>query len=177
MEALFIENTSQAIKDYFKKKHESTASTTAQGSSPQGEDIESTQKKNKAQTHFSLFHKPKDSGRSDNQEDETLRSKNTESADDNYSLIINEKNEKKYSRIEGSSPCHTFIIESKCAKLKSLTISLWNMLERVKIEDSCCSKCKYLFMSACPKLKSIIIGQSSFSSAKLHIRGNYLFFH
>ena len=173
MESLLIENTSQALKDYFYSSHESTIATSTQKSSLQGDSNESSKKRKQDDDTIPFNGKSTRRKQSDKQKDVTASSENTEQKDDNHSLIINGENEKKNSRIDDSLPYRAFIIEAKCGKLKSLTLSTWNLLERVKIGDSCCLKCKYLYISTCPKLKSIIIGQSSFSSATLDIRGNY----
>lgn len=177
MEALFIENTSQAIKDYFYKNHESTIATSAQRSSLQGDSYESLKNKKRDDNPISLNGKSTRRKQSDKQKDVTTSSENTEPKDDNHSLIINGENEKKYSSVEERLPYRAFIIEAKCGKFKTLTISLWKSLECVIIGDSCCSNCKSFFISSCPKLKSIIIGKSSFSSTKLDIQGSYLYFH
>ena len=177
MEALFIENTSQAIKDYFYSSHESTIATSTQKSSLQGDSNESSKKRKQDDDTIPFNGKSTRRKQSDKQKDVTISSENTEQKDDNHSLIINGENEKKYSSVEERLPYLAFIIEAKCGKFKSLTISIWKSLERVRIEDSCCSKCKNIYISRCPKLKSIIIGKSSFSSAELSILCMHLFFH
>lgn len=171
MEALFIENTSQAIKDYFYKSHESTIATSTQRSSLQGDSYESSKKRKQNDDTIPLNGKSTRRKQSDKQKDVT-RSENTEPKDDNHSLIINGENEKKYSSVEERLPYLAFIIEAKCGKFNSLTISQWNLLECVIIGNKCCTSCTMFYITSCPKLKSIIIGQSSFSSATLDIRGN-----
>ena len=177
MEALFIENTSQAIKDYFNKKHESTIATSAQRSSLQGDSNESSKKRKRDGDTVPFNGKSTRRKQSDKQKDVTTSSENTEPKDKYHSLIINGENEKNYSSIDNSIPYRAFIIEAKCGKFKSLTLSRWELLERVKIGDSCCSKCKNFYISTCPKLKSIIFGKSSFSSAELSILCKHLYFH
>ena len=177
MEVLFIENTSQAIKDYFNKKHESTIATSAQRSSLQGDSNESSKKRKRDGDTVPFNGKSTRRKQSDKQKDVTTSSENTEPKDKYHSLIINGENEKNYSSIDNSIPYHAFMIETKCGKFKSLTISKWDLLECIIIGDKCCASCTMFYIADCPKLKSIIIGQSSFSSAKLDIQGNYLFFH
>ena len=177
MEALFIENTSQAIKDYFNKSHKSTIATSAQKSSRHGDSNESSKNKKRDDNTVPLNGVSNDRKQSEEQEVVAANSENTDPKDKYHSLIINGENEKKYSRIDDSLPYLAFIIEAKCGKFKSLTLSLWKSLEHVKIGDSCCSKCKNVYIAFCTKLLSINIGKSSFSSAKLDIRGYYLLFH
>ena len=173
MEALFIENTSQTIKDYFNKNHESTIATSAQRSSLQGDSNESSKKRKRDGDTVPFNGKSTRRKQSDKQKDVTISSENTESKNENHSLIINGKNEKEYSSIEDSLPCRAFIIKTKCGKFKSLTISKWDLLECIIIGEKCCASCTMFYIADCPKLKSIIIGQSSFSSAKLDIQGDF----
>ena len=173
MESLLIENTSQALKDYFYSSHESTIATSTQKSSLQGDSNESSKKRKQDDDTIPLNGKSTRRKQSDKQKDVTTSSENTEPKDKYHSLIINGENEKKYSSIDNSLPYRAFIIEAKCGKFNSLTISQWNLLECVIIGNKCCTSCTMFYITSCPKLKSIIIGQSSFSSATLDIRGNY----
>ena len=177
MEALFIENTSQAIKDYFNKKHESTIATSAQKSSNRVIfEHKPSQNMYTQDCQYTVDDMTNNGQHNNEEEGDTAITSTTDQRDDNHSLVINGENEKKYSRIDDSLPNRAFIIEAKCGKFKSLTISLWKSLERVRIDDSCCSKCKNVFIAFCPKLLSINIGKSSFSSAKLDIQGDFFIF-
>ena len=67
----------------------------------------------------------------------------------------------------------TFKILNNCGKFDSLTLANWKSLTQIIIGSNCCTKCKTFCISFCPKLRSLLIGESSFSSTQLDIQGNH----
>lgn len=173
MEALFIENTSQAIKDYFNKSNESTIATSAQKSSLQGDSNESFQNMYTQDCQNTVGEMTKN-GQHNKEEGDTAIISTADQRNDGSEFVISEVKE-KLPTAEDNPRYTTLRLLDNCGWFDNFNMGLWKSLTSILIGSNCCMRCKTFVVSSCPKLLSINIGESSFISAKLDIRGIYLF--
>ena len=173
MKTLFSENTSETIKKYFSIIPKSIPNTTTQGLSILNDNNGSSKVKNKDDNLAPLSVKSFD--RKHKSEIGNDESKNTESkqTDNSFEFTVIDKSKSKLSNKEDYSSYVTFKILNNCGKFDSLTLANWKSLTQIIIGNNCCTKCKTFCISFCPKLRSLLIGESSFSSTQLDIQGNH----
>ena len=90
--------------------------------------------------------------------------------DDQSKLIIDSKNEREMLTFEVNRPNTAIDIQNGCGLFSSIEISLWQLLQDIHIGNDCCVKCTSFRVFSCDQLKTISIGDNSFSQARFMIQ-------
>ena len=173
MESLFIENTSQTIKDYFNKSHESAATTTTQRTSNRVIfEHNSVQNMYTQDCQYTIDDMTNNGLQNNEEGGDTVITSTVDQRNDGSEFVISEA-EEKLPTAEDNPRYTTLRLLDNCGWFDNFKMGLWKSLTSILIGSNCCMRCKTFVVSSCPKLLSINIGESSFISAKLDIRGIY----
>ena len=109
--------------------------------------------------------------KSEKKSEQSMTMSNT---DDHSKLIIDSKNEREMLTFKVNQPNTAIDIQNGCGLFSSIEISLWQFLQDIHIGDDCCVKCTSFRVFSCDQLKTISIGDNSFSQSSFVIHGNIL---
>ena len=166
MEALFIENTSQAIKDYFNKSHESSAPTTAHRLSNRDNFVHnSSQKMDTSDYQYTVDNMANNGQHNIEEGGDTAITTTTDQRDDGSEFVISES-EVELPTAEDNPTYTTLLIYDGCGIMNSLTLANWKLLTSIFIGDGCCLKCEMFCVNSCPELKMINIGDNTLIKAE-----------
>lgn len=172
MEALFIENTSQAIKDYFNKKHESTIATSAQKlSSRVIFEHKPSQNMYTQDCQYTVDDMTNNGQHNNEEEGDTAITSTTDQRNDGSEFVISES-EDKLPTAEDNPRYTTFSILDDCGWRNSLSLANWKFLTSIFIGNGCCLECEMFSVNSCPELKRIEIGNNSLIEAECVIERN-----
>lgn len=172
MEALFIENTSQAIKDYFYKNHESAATTTTQRTSNRDNyDYKPSQNMYTQDCQYTIDDMTNNDLQNNEEGGDTVITSTTDQRDDGFEFVISEA-EDKLPTAEDNPRYTTFSVNNGCGMFNTLPLAKWGLLTSIFIGDGCCLKCEMFSVNSCPELKMINIGDNSLIKAECVIEGN-----
>lgn len=172
MEALFIENTSQTIKDYFNKSHESAATTTTQRTSNRVIfEHNSVQNMYTQDCQYTIDDMTNNGLQNNEEGGDTVITSTVDQRNDGSEFVISEA-EVELPTSKDNPRYTTLRILDDCGWRNSLSLANWKFLTSIFIGNGCCLECEMFSVNSCPELKTIEIGNNSLIKAECVIERN-----